>query len=239
MTDFALAPKPDRLSVDLFDKTDAFRKARRHSSRVRWLRRLILLGALAGCLALIAFVVFDPLRAIVPANVTLDSAGLTGSRVTMNKPKMSGFRKDGRPYDFTAETAVQDLKVPNVLELNRLDAHVTMSDKGVAHVTADVGIYDSSKETMELNGNIHIVSDSGYDVRMKKAHVEFKGGAVTSDAPVTVQMSTGTVAADAMHMADNGAEISFEGNVHSVMLPPAAKGRSAPAGTLQPGKDTP
>lgn len=190
-------------------------------------------GAVAGCAGVVLFVLFDPFRAVVPADVSIDGAGLDGSRVTMNRPKMSGFRKDGRPYDFIAKTAVQDLKVPNVLELNELDAHVMMSDRAVAHVTADLGIYDSSRETMELNGNIHITSESGYDVRMVKAHVEFKQGSVVSAAPVTVVMKTGTVAADSMNMTGNGSEISFEGNVHSLMQPGAANASPKPTGAAR------
>ncbi len=58
------------------------------------------------------FVFFDPFRAFLPAGVSIDRAGLNGSRVTMSHPKMSGYRKDGRPYDFTAESAVQNLKTP-------------------------------------------------------------------------------------------------------------------------------
>ena len=230
MTDSALLPHQSRLtSVTVDDKTHAFRSASRHSSHVRWLRRLILLGASAGCLGILAFVLFDPFRVALPASVSIDSAGLNGSRVTMNRPKMSGFRKDGRPYDFIAKTAVQDMKVPNVLELNELDAHVTMSDKGVAHVTADLGTYDSSRENMDLRGNIHITSDSGYDIHMKTAHVEFSGGVVASNDPVMVVMKTGTVAADAMHMSGNGTDVTFEGHVHSVMLPGGAT--TAPIGS--------
>ena len=118
-----------------------------------------------------------------------------------------------------AKTAVQDLHAPNVLELTDLDAHVTMPDKAVAHITADKGLYDSSRDTMDLNGNIHLVGGSGYDVRMSVAHIEFKGGNVRSSAPVSVVMQTGSVQSDTMTMVDNGQEITFDGHVHSVMLP--------------------
>jgi lipopolysaccharide export system protein LptC len=226
MTDSFLIPNQSRLApIAMADKVRAFEKARRHSRRVRWLRRIILFGAVAVCAGLVVFVFFDPFRAVIPANVAIDGAGLDGSRVTMNRPRMSGFRKDGRPYDFIAKTAVQDLKVPNVLELNALDAHVTMADKSVAHVTADQGIYDSSQELMDLKGNIRITSDAGFDVRMSVAHIEFKAGDVASDAPVNVSMKTGTVAADTMRMTGNGSEVSFTGHVHSLMLPASAEPR--------------
>lgn len=219
MTDSVLIPSPSRISTPMVeDRTEAFRRAATHSLRVRWLRTAILVGAILLALGIVVFTLFDPFRVIVPAGVSIDGAGLSGSRVTMAHPKMSGYRKDGRPYDFTAEAAVQDLKTPNLLELKALDAHVTMTD-GVAHVRADVGIYDTTKETMDLKGGIRITSDSGADIRMQTAHIEFNGGNVASKDPVEVAMTSGTVASDSMHMTGNGADITFEGHVRSVMYP--------------------
>jgi lipopolysaccharide export system protein LptC len=220
MTDSVSVPAPGRLSsVISHDKRNAFKRASRHSIRVRWLRRLILFGTIGLCIGIVVVAFFNPFRVVVPDSLSVDGAGLNGSRVTMERPKMSGYRSDGRPYDFIAKTAVQDLRSPNVLELNELDAHITMPDKGVAHITAQTGIYDSSRESMDLKGDVHITSNTGYDVRMSVAHVEFKAGNVVSKEPVSVVMQTGSVTSDAMTMIDNGKEISFEGRVHSVMMP--------------------
>lgn len=229
MTDSVSIPNPGRLAkLVVDDKSDAFRRASRHSSRVKWLRAFFLFGSLALCLGIVLFAFFNPFRAAIPDNVSIEGAGLTGSRVTMAHPKMSGYRRDGRPYDFVAQTAVQDLKSPSILELNQLDAHVTLSDKSVAHVTADTGIYDSSNERMDLKSNIHITSDSGYDIRLITAHIEFKGGDVASNDPVSVVMKTGTVSSDRMHMINNGAQITFEGHVRSLMQPATDTGAVAP-----------
>ena len=237
MTDTAFDQGASRLtSVSGRDSSRAFRMANRHTRHVRWMRRGIVFGVAALSLGIVGYVFFDPFRAVLPANVSIGSAGLNGSRVTMQKPKMSGFRSDGRPYDFTADTAVQDLRKPNELELNQLDAHVTMPDKTVAHIVADKGMYDASKDIMDLEGNVHLSGASGYDVRMSRAHVQFKGGDVSTPEPVTVVMSSGSVRADRMTMVDNGKQITFEGNVHSVMQPAQqATAASAPPikGTVQ------
>ncbi|MCW6507910.1 LPS export ABC transporter periplasmic protein LptC [Lichenifustis flavocetrariae] len=234
MTDTTAFPGPGRLTtVTTRMGGNAFTLASRHTARVRWMRRLIVVGAVALCLGIVGFAFFNPFRAVLPDNVSVSSVGLNGSRVTMAKPKMSGFRQDGRPYDFTAETAVQDIRTPNVLELNTLDAHVTLPDRTVAHIVADKGLYDTSKETMDLEGNIHLVGGSGYDVRMSKAHVQFKAGDVSTPNPVTVVMQTGSVTADTMTMIDNGKQLTFEGHVHSVMLPAASA-----AGTVAQMKGT-
>lgn len=231
MTDTAFPPGAARLtSVTGRDSGRAFQLASRHTRRVKWMRRGIVLGVATFVIGFVGYVFFDPFRVALPDNVSVSGAGLNGSRVTMQKPKMSGFRSDGRPYDFTADTAVQDLRKPNVLELNVLDAHVTMPDKSVAHIVADQGIYDASKDIMDLHGNIHLSGASGYDVRMSTAHVQFKGGDVSTPEPVTVLMSSGSVSADAMTMVENGKQITFVGHVHSVMQPASqATAATAPA----------
>ncbi len=217
MTDFASLGSPEPLAAPI-SRHAAFRTAGRHTSRVRFLRRIILFGAITGVAAILAFAFLNPFRAAIPS-VTIDGMGLNGTKVTMQQPKLAGFKSDGRPYRLNARTAVQDARTPNILELHELDADVTMSDKSVVHVVSNLGTYDSSKETMTFDHDVHLTSDSGFDVRMASAYVEFKTGVVDTRAPLTVVMNTGTVSADSMHMTDNGKEVTFEGHVHSIMLP--------------------
>jgi lipopolysaccharide export system protein LptC len=202
-------------------RRDAFRAAGRHTARVRLLRRIVLAGAVLGSVAVIAFAFFNPFRIEIPG-VSIDGVGLNGSKVTMQRPKLTGFRSDGRPYDLVASSAVQDAKTPSQLELHDIDAHVTMADQSVIHIVSEVGLYDSSKETMQLKSAIHLTSDKGLDAHMQSAFVEFKSGLVDTREPLTVVNGTGTVTADSMHVTDNGAHIVFEGHVHSTVLPAAA-----------------
>jgi lipopolysaccharide export system protein LptC len=238
MTDFAThagrpapsgrpsAPEADRRLDGAAPRHDAFRAAGRHSARVRLLRRVVLSGAILGSAAVIVFAFFNPFRTIIPG-ITVDGVGLSGSRVTMQHPKLTGFRGDGRPYDLLASEAVQDAKTPNLLELHDIDAHVTMADQSVVHIVSAQGLYDSSKETMQLKSAIHLTSDKGLDAHMLSAFIEFKSGLVDTREPLTVVMTTGTVTADSMHMTDNGAHAVFEGHVHTTMTPASAAADTA------------
>ena len=204
----------------------AFRAAGRHTARVRLLRRLVLAGAVVGSVAVVVFAFFNPFRVSIPG-VSIDGIGLSGSKVTMQHPNLTGFRADGRPYDLVASSAVQDAKTPSILELHDIDAHVTMADQSVVHILSATGLYDSSKETMRLESAIHLTSDKGLDAHMKSAFIAFKSGAVETSEPLTVVMTTGTVTADSMHMTDNGAHIVFEGNVHTTVLPASSAAETA------------
>ena len=139
-----------------------------------------------------------------------------------NKParwmlRRANFRQDGRPYDVRATSGVQDIRQPNIIELKDLEAKFETTTKTTVRVAAPQGVYDSSKDFMRLNNDIRVTSDSGYDIRMKNADVDFKAGRITSLEPVSVVMSGGTVTADSLTVNENGGHILFEGDVHTVL----------------------
>ena len=210
-------------------RDDAFRAAGRHTSRVRILRRSIVALVMVAVVAILALS-FNPFGRSIPA-VSVESMGLSGTKVTMDRPKLSGFHADGRPYTVLAKEAIQDAKTPNILELHEIDARVTMGDKSTAHVLAATGTYDSSAQTMKLKGDVHVTTDAGYDARMASAFVQFKTNSVETQDPVTVVMNADTVTADSMKMTDNGKAVTFSGHVHSVMMPQSTA--TATASTLK------
>lgn len=198
----------------------AFKAAGQHTSRVRWLRRAILFGSGFGILALLGVAFFDPFGKI-PGSVSVSGATLNGSRITMALPKLSGFRTDGRPYEVRASSGVQDIRTPSIIELSDIEARVTMADNAVVHLGSAKGIYNSSKDFMRFTQDVRITSDTGYDVRLKSAEMDFKTGGVVSNEPVTVATNTITIAAQRLNIAQSGNVITFEGDVRSTLLPGA------------------
>ena len=204
------APTPQRAR--------AFAQARRHTGRVRFFRVALVAAGVLGVSGLAVWSFLDPFR-ILPAGVTISRAGLSGTRVTMELPKLAGFRKDGRAYAVSADSSVQDIKNPTIIELTGVTAKIAMADKSSAEVRAPLGTYDTKLEQMLFSGDVRVKSDSGYDLAMKSARVEFKGSTLSTKDPVVLTMKTGTVNADAMEVTDNGQKISFEGHVITVMKP--------------------
>lgn len=205
----------------LCGRAPAFAAARRHSARVRWAKRGLLLAMIGGTAALILSAIFDPFR-ILPANISVGEINLSGTRITMDLPRLSGFRNDGRPYQVTAKSAAQDIRTPGIVDLSDLQADIGMADKSRAHVTAQNGRYDSGRELLNLNTAVELKADNGYDVKLETADINFHAGSMVSDKPVTVVMTNGSIKADRMVISDNGKRLMFEGNVRSVLLPAAA-----------------
>jgi lipopolysaccharide export system protein LptC len=214
----AMSPEPNHPAHGAGSRRSAFRAAGVHSARVRWLRRGILVVSAVGILALLAVTLFDPFSKI-PGRISISQATLNGSRITMELPKLSGFRADGRPYEVRASSGVQDIKTPSIVELNDIEARVTMSDNAVVRLASAKGVYDSSKDFMRFTQDVRITSEAGYDVRLKTAEMDFKAGTVISRDPVTVATRNITIASDRLSIAQGGNVIVFDGNVQSTLLP--------------------
>ena len=200
------------------DRAAAFRAAQAHSSRVRLLRVAIIAGCALAIVGLVARAFYDPF-AKAPDNMALAGATLNGTRVTMERPKLSGYRQDGRPYDVRATTGVQDIRTPNIIELNQLEAKFETTSRALMRVVALRGVYDSGKDFLHMMDDIHIASDSGVDIRMTVADADFKSGAIASREPVVVVMSGGTINANALTVTGSGESILFDGDVRSLFHP--------------------
>jgi len=86
---------------------------------------------------------------------------VSGTKVTMENPRMTGFTKDGRAYEFIADAAAQDLTKPDVLELRNIRAKLAMQDQSTMDLSADTGVYDTKRETLRLDKNIVLLSSNG------------------------------------------------------------------------------
>lgn len=223
------------------DREIAFKAASAHSARVRWLKRGIVFGALAIVATLAAVSLFNPLGGL-PGAFTIDRATLNGTRITMDQPRMSGFRKDGKPYTVRARTGVQDVRKPGLIELNEISARIQVEENNVVNVVAPAGLFDSGADKLKLQasgsaGFISIKSTSGFDIRMRSADMNFKTGYVQSSEPVNVRMNNGTIDADTLEVRDNGKTISFTGNVRSTFVTsnePVQSGAQAPEDSAPP-----
>src|SRR5947209_3628692 len=116
------------------------RTARRHSARVRLMRRVVPAAALAALTVVILVTWFNPLRNISDLPVSADILVVSGTKITMEAPKLTGFMRDNRAYHLTAEAATQDFTNPTMLELSGIRAKVEMQNKSTVNVTAVAGL---------------------------------------------------------------------------------------------------
>jgi lipopolysaccharide export system protein LptC len=200
------------------DSERTFRSARRHSRVVRILRIAIPLAVVLGLTIFSLITYFNPLRMLAKLPINLNDLVVSGTKITMEKPHLSGFTKDARAYEFNADAAAQDLTKPDIVELRNIRAKLQMEDKSMMEMSAVTGIYNTKQETLKLERNILLSSSTGYKGRLSEAMVDIRRGNIVSTQPVELEMLQGTLNANQLEVVDSGDLVRFDGGVDMVLM---------------------
>ncbi|MCL8381186.1 hypothetical protein [Xanthobacter aminoxidans] len=190
-----------------------FTKARRHSARVRWIKRLVPVTIVVAVLGIGAVSILSRLKLSIDLPFDIGHLTLSGSRLTMELPKLSGFTDDNRGYRITAKTAVQDLTRPDVIELSDIEARLELADKGWASVNAKTGSFDTKKQFITLGDGVDLAMNGGYGGKLEDADVDIKAGTIATSHPVVFTYLDGKLVADRLDVTDRGARALFQGHV--------------------------
>ena len=201
------------------DRAREFRAAARHSRWVRFFRRAIPVSLILVLAMVAAAAYVKPHIPDLPIDFT--RVGMSGTKITMEAPRLGGYTRDGRPYDLTARAAAQDLANPGVLELKDVHAKVEMQNKAVVEVQAATGLYDTQGDSLILKTDITLSSSAGYTAKLSEAAVDIKKNTIVSNAPVEVKLTSGTVNANRLEVSENGDLIRFDNGVKMYVVPPA------------------
>jgi lipopolysaccharide export system protein LptC len=191
-----------------------FAIAARHSRLVRVLRVAVPTVVVLAMAGVVAISIFNPFRALMKQlPVDIDNLVVSGTKITMESPHMSGFTPDQRPYEVWAKTATQDLTDPDHVELKTLRAKVLQEDRSTVTLEARTGMFDTKANMLDLRKDIFLQSSTGYEARLSQALLDIGKGTVTSEEPVDVKLLNGTLTADKLRILEKGALVRFEGHV--------------------------
>jgi lipopolysaccharide export system protein LptC len=197
--------------------------------------RLLRIGIPVSAVLLLAAIglmtYFNPLRLLNGLPLDLGNLVVSGTKITMERPRISGFTPDNRAYDLSATAAAQDLTQPDLVELNQLQARIDMQDKSKVEVSANSGVYNSKQETLTLRQNILLTSSTGYAARLSEAVIDVRKGNVVSERPVSVDLLNGTLDANRLEVTDAGERVVFGGGVSMVLTLPNDKDGNGTAKT--------
>jgi lipopolysaccharide export system protein LptC len=189
------------------------RAAARHSRLVRFLRVAIPAAIIAVAAGLVVVTFFNPFKLIGSFPIDPGKVSLSGTKIVMESPRLNGFTGDGRPYELTAQSAVQDVTKPDLLELNNLSAHVQQTDSERIDIQSVNGLYDTKAEVLQLRDHIVLTTTSGYVAYLSEATAKIATGNIVSDSPVTVKLPNGVLTSKRLEVIDNGALLRFTGDV--------------------------
>jgi lipopolysaccharide export system protein LptC len=190
-----------------------FASAARHSRLVRILRIAVPVTVVLAMASIVAVSTFLNPFSMIPVKVDSGNLVVTGTKITMESPHMSGFTPDQRPYELWAKTATQDVTDPDHVDLADLRAKVLMEDQSLLFLDARTGRFDNKQQQLDLHKDIFLRTSTGYEARLNSAFVDMAKGTVSSDEHVDVKLTNGTLTADRLRITEGGDVIRFEGNV--------------------------
>lgn len=190
-----------------------FATAARHSRLVRILRITVPVTVVVAMASIVAVSTFLNPFTMIPVKVDSGNLVVTGTRITMESPHLSGFTPDQRPYELWAKTATQDITDPDHVDLNDLKAKVLMEDQSTMFLDARTGRFDNKQQQLDLHKDIFLRTSTGYEARLNSAFVDMNKGTISSDDHVDVKLTSGTLTADRLRITEGGDVIRFEGSV--------------------------
>jgi lipopolysaccharide export system protein LptC len=199
------------------DIEQTYRTALRHSRHVRWLRLGVPVGIAAALLTVVVADYMPSGNILLPGE--LAELVIQGTKITMQQPKISGYTDDGRPYEFTAHAAAQDITKPDFLELQQIHSKIRMADNSTVELTAPRGSYDVKTEMLTLYDDIVLISTTGYAAQLTEAVIDTRQGNVTSNKPVWVKLLNGFLNAERLDVIDSGQVLHFDHGVSMTLYP--------------------
>jgi lipopolysaccharide export system protein LptC len=195
------------------DSERAFQRAMRHSRRVRMLRVAIPVAIvlIVGASFLLSWL--DPLRVLARLPTDVGKLVISGTKITMEAPKISGYTRDSRWYELTARSAAQDITNPNIIELQDIRAKIETEDKSTMDVAATEGSFDRKRGVLTLSRSIMLRSTSGYELHLEEAAIDTASGEIVSKKPVEVRSEQGTLNANRFEIVKAGELIRFDDGV--------------------------
>jgi lipopolysaccharide export system protein LptC len=191
-----------------------FQAAVRHSRYVRVLRILVPIIIVVGIAGGAGYHLLNkPLRALATLPGDIGNLGVSGTKSTMQHPRIAGFTSDRRGSELTAQAAARDLLTPDVIELQGLHATLEMQNNVSFKTTAHSGFYDTKSELLTLEDNILVTTTSGYQAKMTQAVIDIRAGKIVSEKPVEVKSHEWLVKSNRMEVSDSGDVVRFDRGV--------------------------
>ncbi len=205
----------------------AFGAAQRHSRRVMFLRRVLPVSATGAVVLTIAWMWLDPLRFTRDLPLEVGKLSISGTKLNMDAPKLTGFSKDGRPYTVTAESAAQDLKTPGIIELSNIVGQFDSGVRGSTVLNAKSGVYNYKAEQMRIFDGVDFRSTAGHSGQLSEATIETRKGHLVSESPVDFFFKEGSLHGNRFEVFEHGSVLVFEGGVTMILRPEASSPNSA------------
>jgi lipopolysaccharide export system protein LptC len=171
----------------------------------------VALVVISGATLLVSWL--DPLKVLVRLPIDAGKLVISGTRITMQAPKLTGYTRDHRWYELSAGGASQDVTRPDVVELQEVRAKIEAEDKSTIYLSAAGGQFNRKGGILTLGSKVVLRSSSGFEMHLDEAVIDTAKGEVVSNKPVSAFTQDSTLNAERLEVSKSGEVVRFLGGV--------------------------
>lgn len=200
-------------------------RARRTPTTGEMTRRRIMLAVVrralpvAACLLLAAIVLWPELNRTeerVRVQINL-AAQVSPESMRVAQPRYRGLDEQGRPYNVTADAAIQAGASQNILDLTNPRADQFLGEDAWVMLESRTGRFNRADNRLDLAGDVTLWHDNGTRMQTGQALVRMNAGYAEGNAPVAAQGPFGTLTSEGFRIIDRGQVVVFTGRAHTVL----------------------
>ena len=199
------------LGVSEAERQRAFRAARRHSVLVRTLK-IALPIATVGVLSLY----FIPAKLSFEfggATASVDNVAVEAGNLKMENPTLSGVHPSYGRYEIKAESAIQNIESPHMVNLNAITGKIISPKGETTRLHAPAGLFDTKARHLTFGQGVNIEGRDSLSVELKSATVAFSDQKISSREPVSMAFRGSRIDANAIDLYTGEARVVFTGQV--------------------------
>ncbi len=193
-------------------RTLTLEAARKHSSRIRFIRLCLIMLAML----LVAALVWE----FTQRGTASDFEDNPSESVKMVNPRYSGRTEDGLPFYLTAKEAIRTTADETTVSLiNPVLEFFREEGAKKSLVIAETGTYDNINKILNLRSDVDLNTDDGYDCDTTHARIYTKTKTIEGDEPISCVGPFGTVNGNAYEILDNYKTFVFKNQMSAVLEP--------------------
>ena len=132
-------------------------------------------------------------------------------------PRFSSTDSNQRPFNLTADAAVQKKDDANLVDLAFPKADLTAKSGTWMAISAETGMFNRRSEVLTLKGTISLFHDSGYELKTAIAQIDMAAGTAKGDVPISGHGPGGTVKGSGFRILERGKTMVFTGKSKMVL----------------------
>lgn len=207
------SPPPEDVTIDRLVRSEEeiasrAQKTRRTSKIVRSMR--LILPVLALAIVAVLMVWSNPEQQIkaVPREKVSPQ---TVSRNELINPKFQSEDKNSQPYSITADKAVQNADNMDAILLDKPVADISLKGGNWVALKATQGVYNQQSGSLELQGEVEMHHDTGYELHTNRMTINVDEQKITSDQAVTGHGPAAEITATGLEADGKTDNVIFKG----------------------------